>query len=57
MHDVIEILYVSCPMQAIYNRGMTVDQLLDMLKQFKDSNNKKEKVSSVGLTSYVIVFI
>ncbi|XP_064398380.1 CCR4-NOT transcription complex subunit 1-like [Halichondria panicea] len=29
--------------QAIYNRGMTVDQLLDMLKQFKDSNNKKEK--------------
>ncbi len=34
-------------MQAIYNRGMTVDQLLDMLKQFKDSNNKKEKVKAV----------
>ena len=30
--------------QAIYNRGMSVDQLLDILKQFKDSQNRKEKV-------------
>jgi hypothetical protein len=32
--------------QAIYNRGMNVDRLLDLLKQFKDSINKKERVSS-----------
>ena len=31
--------------QAIYNRGMNVDRLLDLLKQFKDSINKKERVS------------
>ena len=30
--------------QAIYNRGMSVNQLLEILKQFKDSPNKKEKV-------------
>ena len=32
--------------QAIYNRGMNVDRLLDLLKQFKDSINKKERVST-----------
>ena len=32
--------------QAIYNRGMSVDRLLDILKQFKDSANKKERVST-----------
>ena len=30
--------------QAIYNRGMSVDRLLDELKKFKDSQNKKERV-------------
>ena len=30
--------------QAIYNRGMSVDKLLELLKQFKDSANKKERV-------------
>ena len=30
--------------QAIYNRGVGVDSLLDLLKQFKDSPNKKERV-------------
>lgn len=30
--------------QAIYNRGMSVDQLLEILRQFKESQNKKEKV-------------
>ena len=32
--------------QAIYNRGMNVDRLLELLKQFKDSLNKKERVST-----------
>ena len=31
--------------QAIYNRGVSVDNLLDLLKQFKDSPNKKERVN------------
>lgn len=31
--------------QAIYNSRMTVNHLLEVLKQFKDSPNKKEKVS------------
>ncbi len=30
--------------QAIYNRGMSVDRLLEELKKFKDSPNKKERV-------------
>ena len=30
--------------QAIYNRGMSVDRLLDELKKFKESPNKKERV-------------
>ena len=30
--------------QAIYNRGMRVNRLLDMLKQFKDSPNKRDRV-------------
>ena len=30
--------------QAIYNGRMTVDHLLEVLKQFKDSQHKKEKV-------------
>ena len=33
--------------QAIYNRGMNVDRLLELLKQFKDSLNKKERVSDL----------
>ena len=33
--------------QAIYNGRMTVDHLLEILKQFKDSQIKKEKVSFV----------
>ena len=34
-------------LQAIYNRGsnaMSVDRLLELLKQFKDSTNKRERV-------------
>jgi hypothetical protein len=31
--------------QAIYNRGMSVDRLLDELKRFKDSQIKRERVS------------
>lgn len=31
--------------QAIYNRGMSVDRLLDELKKFKDSPIKKDRVS------------
>lgn len=31
--------------QAIYNRGMSVDRLLEELKKFKDSPNKKDRVS------------
>jgi len=31
--------------QAIYNRGMSVDRLLDELKKFKDSPLKKDRVS------------
>ena len=30
--------------QAIYNRGMSVDRLLELLKQFKDSTVKKDRV-------------
>ena len=30
--------------QAIYNRGMSVDRLLDELKKFKDSPVKKDRV-------------
>ncbi len=33
--------------QAIYNRGMSVDRLLDELKKFKDSPIKKDRVSSL----------
>ena len=33
--------------QAIYNRGMSVDRLLDELKKFKDSPNKKDRVGSI----------
>lgn len=32
--------------QAIYNRGMSVDRLLDELKKFKESQNRKERVST-----------
>ena len=35
--------------QAIYNRGMSVDQLLEVLRQFKESQNKKEKVCIIVL--------
>lgn len=31
--------------QAIYNRGMSVDRLLEELKKFKDSQMKRERVS------------
>ena len=41
--------------QAIYNRGMSVDRLLDILKQFKDSANKKERVSEETSMCTVIV--
>lgn len=30
--------------QAIYNQRMSVDRLLDLLKQFKDSSVKKDRV-------------
>ena len=30
--------------QAIYNGRMTVDHLLELLKHFKDSQSRKEKV-------------
>ena len=30
--------------QAIYNRGMSVDRLLEELKKFKDSQIKRERV-------------
>ena len=35
--------------QAIYNRGMSVDRLLDELKKFKESPNKKDRVRSYVL--------
>ena len=35
--------------QAIYNRGMSVDRLLDELKKFKDSPNKKDRVCIVDV--------
>ena len=35
--------------QAIYNRGMSVDRLLEELKKFKDSQIKKERVSTMSL--------
>ena len=33
--------------QAIYNKSMTVDKLLELLKQFKDSSVKKDRVCIV----------
>ena len=33
--------------QAIYNKSMSVDKLLELLKQFKDSSVKKDRVCSV----------
>lgn len=33
--------------QAIYNRGMSVDRLLDELKKFKDSPLEKDRVMQV----------
>ena len=44
--------------QAIYNRGMSVDRLLDELKKFKDSPLKKDRVSItfiVGRRHYKIL--
>ena len=41
--------------QAIYNRGMSVDRLLDILKQFKDSANKKERVSTETISRAVLL--
>ena len=38
------------PHQAIYHRGssvMSVNRLLELLKQFKDSTNKKERVRTL----------
>ena len=44
--------------QAIYNRGVGVDSLLDLLKQFKDSPNKKERVCNyVPFLRSIIIFI
>ena len=39
--------------QAIYNRGsnvMSVDRLLELLRQFKDSSSKKERVGALNIT-------
>lgn len=33
--------------QAIYNKSMSVDKLLELLKQFKDSSVKKDRVCIV----------
>ena len=35
--------------QAIYNRGMSVDRLLEELKKFKDSPNKKDRVRILSI--------
>lgn len=37
--------------QAIYNRGMSVDRLLDELKKFKSSLIRKERVSDHSVAS------
>ncbi len=37
--------------QAIYNQRMSVDRLLDLLKQFKDSSMKKDRVCACHLLS------
>ena len=43
--------------QAIYNRGMSVDRLLDELKKFKDSQIKKERVRNGNRVGFKIVQI
>ena len=45
--------------QAIYNSRMSVNQLLEILKQFKDSANKKEKVhcTCMYLKSYNLLHV
>ena len=43
--------------QAIYNSRMSVNQLLEILKKFKDSSNKKEKVHIKKAISLIILFL